>query len=63
MNDYTGPPTLLDVHNTRFTSIDMLNKKDIGPITPNKDWLVPWQEGHKDKNGNNAPTPISTLLF
>jgi hypothetical protein len=38
----------------------MLNKADIGPITPDTVWLVLWQEEHKDKNGNDAPHQLVT---
>ena len=53
MTDYTGSPTLIDVRNTGFIGMDMLNKANVGPINPEKGWLVLWQEGRKDENGNS----------
>jgi hypothetical protein len=40
MDDYTGPLTLIDVRNAGFIGMDMLNKANVGPINPEKGWLV-----------------------
>ena len=45
MDDFTGPLTLIDVRNTGFIGRDMLNEANVGPINPEKDWLILWQEG------------------
>jgi hypothetical protein len=37
MDDYTGPLTLIDVRNTGFIGMDMLNKANVGPINPSQD--------------------------
>ena len=34
MKDFTGPLTLIDVRNTGFIGMDMLNKANIGPNNP-----------------------------
>ena len=34
-------------------NMDMLNKANVSPINPEKGWLVLWQEGRKDENGNS----------
>lgn len=36
MKDLTGPLTLIDVRNTGFTGMNMLNKANVGPINPKK---------------------------
>ena len=43
--------------------MDMLNKANVGPINPEKGWLVLWQEGRKDENGNDVPTSISNVAI
>ena len=48
MKDFTGPLTLIDVRNTGFIGMDMLNKVNIRPINPEKGWLVLWQERRTD---------------
>ena len=63
MHDYTGPLTLIDVRNTGFIGMEMLNKTNIGPINPEKGWLVLWQEGRKDENGNDVPTSVSNVAI
>ena len=61
MHDYSDPLTLIDVRNTSFIGMDMLNKANVGPINPEKGWLVLWQEGRKDENGNDVPTSVSNV--
>ena len=61
MTDYTGSPTLIDVRNTGFIGMDMLNKANVGPINPEKGWLVLWQERRKDESGNDVPTSVSNV--
>ena len=63
MHDCTGPLTLIDVRNTGFIGMEMLNKANIGPINPEKGWLVLWQEGRKDENGNDVPTSVSNVAI
>ena len=63
MHDYTGPLTLIDVRNTGFIGMDMLNKANVGPINPEKGWLVLSQEGRKDENGNDVPTSVSNVAI
>ena len=63
MKDFTGPLTLIDVRNTGFIGMDMLNKANVGPINPEKGWLVLWQEGRKDENGNDVPTSVSNVAI
>ena len=63
MDDYTGPLTLIDVRNTGFIGMDMLNKANVGPINPEKGQLVLWQEGCKDENGNYVPTSVSNVAI
>ena len=63
MDDFTGPLTLIDVRNTGFIGMDMLNKANVGPINPEKGWLVLWQEGRKDENGNDVPTSVSNVAI
>ena len=63
MHDFTGPLTLIDVRNTGFIGMDMLNKANVGPINPEKGWLVLWQEGRKDENGNDVPTSVSNVAI
>ena len=63
MDDYTGPLKLIDVRNTGFIGMDMLNKANVGPINPEKGWLVLWQKGRKDENGNDAPTSVSNVAI
>ena len=63
MEDYKGPLTLIDVRNTGFIGMDMLNKANVGPINPEKGWLVLWQEGRKDENGNDVPTSVSNVAI
>ena len=63
MDDYTGPLTMIDVRNTGFISMDMLNKANVGPINPEKGWLVLWQEGRKDENGNDVPISVSNMAI
>jgi hypothetical protein len=40
MDDYTGPLALIDARNAGFIGMDMLNKANVGPINPEKGWLV-----------------------
>jgi hypothetical protein len=63
MDDFTSPLTLIDVRNTGFIGMDMLNKANVGPINPEKCWLVLWQEGRKDENGNDVPTSVSNVAI
>ena len=63
MEDYKGPLTLIDVRNTGFIGMDMLNKANVGPINPEKGWLVLWQEGRTDENGNDVPTSVSNVAI
>ena len=63
MHDFTGPLTLIDVRNTGFIGMDMLNRANVGPINPEKGWLVLWQEGRKDENGNDVPTSVSNVAI
>ena len=63
MDEYTGLLTLIDVRNTGFIGMDMLNKANVGPINPEKGWLVLWQEGRKDENGNGVPTSVSNVAI
>ena len=63
MEDYKGPLTLIDVRNTGFIGMDMLNKANVGPVNPKKGWLVLWQEGRKDANGNDVPTSVSNVAI
>ena len=63
MHDFTGPLTLIDVRNTGFIGMDMLNKANVGPINPEKGWLVLWQEGRTDENGNDVPTSVSNVAI
>ena len=34
MKDYTGPLTSIDMRNTGFIGMDMLNKANVGPNNP-----------------------------
>jgi len=43
--------------------MDMLNKAKVGPINPEKGWLVLWQEGCKDENGNDVPASVSSVAI
>ena len=63
MDDYTGPLTLIDVCNTSFIGMDMLNKANVGPTNPEKGWLVLWQEGRKNENGNDVLTSVSNVVI
>ena len=63
MHDYSDPLTLIDVRNTSFIGMDMLNKANVGPINLEKGWLVLWQEGRKDENGNDVPTSVSNVAI
>jgi len=40
MDDYTDLLTLIDARNAGFIGVDMLNKANVGPINPEKGWLV-----------------------
>ena len=61
MGDYTAPLTLIDERDAGFIGIDMLNKTNVSPINPAKGWLVLWQEGHRDKNGNGVATSVCNV--
>ena len=63
MHDFTGPLTLIDARNTSFVVMDTLNKANVGPNNPEKGWLVLWQEGRKDENGNGVPTSVSNVAI
>ena len=63
MHDYSDPLTLIDVRNTSFIGMDMLNKANVGPIDPEKGWLVLWQEGRKDEVGNDVPASVSNVAL
>ena len=63
MDDFTGPLTLIDVRNTGFIGMDMLNKANVGPINPEKGWLVLWQEGRKDENRNDVPISVCNVAI
>ena len=63
MEDYKGPLTLIDVRNTGFIGMDMLNKANVGPINPEKGWLVLWQKGRKDEIGNDVPASVSNFAI
>ena len=63
MHGFTGPLTLIDVRNTGFIGMDMLNKANVGPINPEKGWLVLWQEGRKDEIGNDIPASVSNVAI
>ena len=63
MHDYSDPLTLIDVRNTSFIGMDMLNKANIGPMNPEKGWPVLGQEGRKDENGNDVPTSVSNVAI
>ena len=63
MHDYSDPLTLIDVRNTSFIGMDMLNKAHVGPINPEKGWLVLWQDRRKDENGNDVPTSVSNVAI
>ena len=63
MGDYTAPLTLIDERDAGFIGIDMLNKTNVSPINPAKGWLVLWQEGHRDKNGNGVPTSVCNVAI
>ena len=63
MDDYIGPLTLIDVRNTGLIGMDMLNKANVGLINPEKGWLVLWQKGRKDENGNDVPTSVSNVAI
>jgi len=63
MEDYTGPLTSIDVRNTGFIGMDTLNKANVGPINPEKGWLVLWQEGRKDEIGNDVPASVNNVAI
>lgn len=63
MDDCTDPLTQIDARNAGFIGMDMLNKANVGPINPEKGWLVLWQEGRKDENGNDVPTSVSNVAI
>ena len=63
MGDYPDPLTQIDARNAGFIGMDMLNKANVGPINPEKGWLVLWQEGHRDENGNDVPTSVCNVAI
>jgi len=63
MGDYPDHLTQIDARNAGFIGMDMLNKANVGPINPEKGWLVLWQEGHRDKNGNDVPTSVCNVAI
>ena len=63
MDDYKGPLTSIDVRNTGFIGMDILNKANVGPINSEKGWLVLWQEGRKDEIGNDVPASVSNVAI
>ncbi len=63
MGDDFGPLTLIDIRNTGFIGMDMLNKAHVGPINPEKGWLVLWQCGRKNENGNDVPASIYNVAI
>ena len=40
MDDCTDPLTQIDARNAGFIGMDMLNKANVGPINPEKGWLL-----------------------
>jgi len=40
MGDYPDHLTQIDARNAGFIGMDMLNKANVGPINPEKGWLV-----------------------
>ena len=40
MGDYPDLLTQIDARNAGFIGMDMLNKANVGPINPEKGWLV-----------------------
>ena len=63
MEDYKGPLTSIDVRNTGFIGMDTLNKANVGPINPEKGWVVLLQEGRRDDNGNDVPISVSNMAM